>query len=157
MPRLFILLSILTILATQLSPSIIFAQPNSPTTVPSCDLCGWCNPLINPKPADLDKSPPFIKTPHGYWTVFGCLSTEYTGATFVKSILQIIFGMAGGAAFLAILYGSATVLTSSGNPEKVNAGKDIITSSIMGILIIVFAVFILRVVGFDILKIPGFG
>lgn len=58
---------------------------------------------------------------------------------------------------MAILYGSATVLISSGNPEKIQAGKDMIVNSLIGILIIVFSVFLLRVVGLDILKIPGFG
>ena len=75
----------------------------------------------------------------------------------MQSMLTIIFGAAGGIAFMSVLYGSAVVLTSSGNPEKIQAGKDLITNSIIGILIIVFSVFLLRVVGFDILKIPGFG
>ena len=64
--------------------------------------------------------------------------------------------MAGGIGFLAVLAGSTMVLTSSGNPERLKDGKDLIVSSILGILIILFAIFLLRVVGVDILNIPGF-
>jgi hypothetical protein len=35
-------------------------------------------------------------------------------------------------------------------------GKDIIFSSIFGILLILFSIFLLHFVGYDILRIPGF-
>ncbi|MBI3380195.1 hypothetical protein HY029_05570, partial [Candidatus Gottesmanbacteria bacterium] len=50
-----------------------------------------------------------------------------------------------------------TVLTSSGNPERIQSGKDTITSALFGMLLILFSVFLLKVVGLDILRIPGFG
>ena len=140
--------------------SSVFAQP-SPTGVPTCDLCGWCNQTVNPKPSDWDKCRSCLYDASGteksgsYYTVLGCLSTK--PEEFVQSMLSIIFGVSGGLAFMSVLYGSAIVLTSSGNPEKIQSGKDLITNSIIGILIIVFSVFLLRVVGFDILQIPGFG
>jgi len=138
----------------------VYAQA-SPTGVPTCDLCGWCNRTVNPRPPDWLACRQCIydasgrEIPNNYYTVLGCLSTK--PEKFVQSMLTIIMGAAGGIAFMAVLYGSATVLTSAGNPEKIQAGKDLITNSIIGILVIVFSVFLLRVVGFDILKIPGFG
>ena len=133
----------------------------TPTGVPTCDLCGWCNPTINPKPPDWTKCRQCLYDSRGneikgnYYTVLGCFSTN--PQKYVQSILSIVFGLAGGIAFMSVLWGSATVLTSSGNPKKIQEGKDLITNSILGILIILFSVFLLRVVGFDILKIPGFG
>ena len=72
-------------------------------------------------------------------------------------MLAVIFGIAGGIAFLAVLTGSAIVLTSSGYPDRLQTGKDLIVSSIFGLMLIIFSVFLLRVVGFEILRIPGFG
>lgn len=164
MPRiinwLLILACLLFISFKFLPAADVFAQA-SPTGVPTCDLCGWCNPTVNPKPADWNQCRACLYEATGveksgtYYTVLGCLSTK--PEKFVQSMLSIVFGMAGGVAFMSVLYGSAIVLTSAGNPEKIQAGKETITNSIIGILIIVFSVFLLRVVGFDILKIPGFG
>jgi len=67
-------------------------------------------------------------------------------------------GVAGGIAFLMILYGGFTIMMSAGNPEKLNSGKEIITSAISGLLLIVFSAVILRIIGIDILGgFPGFG
>ena len=46
---------------------------------------------------------------------------------------------------------------SSGNPESMNEGKEIVSSAITGLLIILFSVFILKVLGVDIFCLPGFG
>ncbi|OGG03942.1 hypothetical protein A2W14_05750 [Candidatus Gottesmanbacteria bacterium RBG_16_37_8] len=160
MPRLLLPLLFLTFVLFRFFHPPVFAAV-TPTGIPTCDLCGWCNRTINPKPPDWTSCRQCLYDSSGnelkgnYYTVLGCFSTK--PEKFVQSILTIVFGAAGGIAFMAVLWGSATVLTSSGNPEKIQAGKDMITSSILGILIIVFSVFLLRVIGFDILKIPGFG
>jgi len=49
------------------------------------------------------------------------------------------------------------ILVSSGNPDKIQAGKELITAAIAGLLLIIFAVFILRLIGKDILGIPEIG
>ncbi len=148
------------LLVVGLSP--IFAQETpTPTAQPTCDLCGWCNPQTQPKPTNWDSCNQCLYNPdgtpreHTYYSAVGCLSTQ--SDLFVKSILSIVFGVSGGIAFLAVLAGSAMVLTSSGDPQKLQNGKDMITSSVFGILLILFSVFLLRTVGFDILRIPGFG
>ncbi|OGG00551.1 hypothetical protein A3D78_03730 [Candidatus Gottesmanbacteria bacterium RIFCSPHIGHO2_02_FULL_39_14] len=159
MPKKLLILLFLIILFL-ISDRQVFSAV-TPTGEPTCDLCGWCNRLTNPKPPDWTQCNLCLYDSSGneitgnYYTVLGCISTK--PEKYVQFILSIVFGAAGGIAFMAVLWGSATVLTSAGNPEKIQAGKDLITSSILGILIIVFSVFLLRVIGFDILKIPGFG
>jgi hypothetical protein len=138
-------------------------MPPSPTSMkePACDLCGWCYKGINPSPPTWQACHACIydatgnETQGSYYTVLGCLSTKPGG--FVKSMLSVLFSIAGGIAFLSVLYGSATILTSQGDPGRLQDGKDMVTSSIIGILLIVFSVFLLRIVGYDILRIPGFG
>lgn len=77
-------------------------------------------------------------------------------ANFVSWFLTFAIGIAGGIAFLLIIFGAFQILTSSGNPEKIQAGKELITSALAGLLLIIFAVFILRLIAAEILKIPGF-
>lgn len=89
----------------------------------------------------------------GVYTPFGCIQTNLQ--SFIQQILQIAIGLGGGIAFLMIIFGGFTILTSSGNPEKLNSGKEIITSAIAGLLLIVFSVLILKIIGVDIFNIPG--
>lgn len=136
-------------------PKASFAAKASST----CDLCGYCQG--QEKPADHNACKKCLYSSKEalqqgkYWTEVGCLSTK--PAEFVGPILNIIFSVSGGLAFLAFIGGSAMILTSSGDPEKLNNGKSIVVSSIFGLLLIIFSVFLLRFVGIDILRIPGLG
>lgn len=91
----------------------------------------------------------------GIWTAIGCLPTNYTDLI-NKYIFTTGLGLAGVVAFLYLIYGSFLILTSTGNPEIVAHGKEVITSAISGLILIIFSVFLLRTIGVDILKIPGF-
>lgn len=73
-----------------------------------------------------------------------------------NTILTYSIGIGGVVAFLLIVFGGFQIILSAGNPEKIKAGKEMITSAIAGLLLIIFSVFILRLIGYDILKIPGF-
>jgi len=88
------------------------------------------------------------------WTAVGCIPTA--PEEFIKWLLPVVISIAGGIAFLLILLGSFTVLTSAGNPDKLNEGKDIIVSAIVGLLVILFSVVLLKIIGVDILGLPGF-
>jgi hypothetical protein len=88
------------------------------------------------------------------WTALGCIQTD--PQKFIGSILGIAIGIGGGIAFLLILFGGFQILMSAGNPEKLNAGKELITSAITGLLIIIFSIFILQLIGVTIFAIPGF-
>ncbi len=91
----------------------------------------------------------------GVYTAFGCIETD--PQKFIEKILKIAMGIAGGIAFLMIVYGGFTIMTSSGNPERLTQGKEIVTSAIAGLLLIVFSVILLKIIGVDILQIPGLG
>jgi len=89
------------------------------------------------------------------WTALGCVSTK-SPSLFVKYLLNFAIGIGGGIAFLLMIFGGLQIIFSGGNPDKVKAGKEIITAALAGLLLIIFSVFILRVIGYDILAIPGF-
>jgi len=122
----------------------------SPSTLtPSAEVCDYVTDATQNtkcRKCDLEK---------GVWTALGCIHT--TPQLFIGEILRIGVSIGGGIAFLLILFGGFQILTSAGNPEKLNAGKELITSAITGLLIIIFSLFILRLIGFNIFRIPGFG
>ena len=91
----------------------------------------------------------------GIWTAIGCIPATQ-GGLFGK-VFTLGLGMAGGIAFLLILFGGFQILASAGNPEKLNEGRELVSSAVAGLLLIIFSVFLLRLVGYDMLRIPGFG
>jgi len=88
-------------------------------------------------------------------TALGCVKTGPGG--FVTDILGLAIGIAGGIAFILMVVGAIRMLVSGGDPEALAAGRDMLTSAIAGLLFMIFSVVILRIIGFDILKLPDFG
>jgi hypothetical protein len=94
-----------------------------------------------------------LNTGTGVWTAVGCIQTDV--GSFFSTVLKFGMGIAGGIAFLLILLGGFQILTSAGNPEQLNAGKELVGSAVTGLLLIIFSVFFLKIIGVDILGIPG--
>jgi hypothetical protein len=90
-----------------------------------------------------------------WWTVLGCLPIGQGGVAQV--LINFITGIAGGIAFLMMLKGAFLLMTSQGDFNRVKAGKSSMTKGAAGLLIVVFATVILRIMAADILKLPGFG
>ena len=88
-------------------------------------------------------------------TAIGCIPFGNTQdlATF---FLVWGLGVGGGIALILIVVAGYMVTTSSGNPQRLQAGKELLTAAITGLVMLLFAVYILRVVGVQILRIPGF-
>jgi len=86
----------------------------------------------------------------------GCVYTD-TKDFIEKTVFGLGIGLAGGFALLCIIYAAFMMQSSQGNPEKLKKAQELITSCIMGLMLIIFSVFILRLIGVSILKIPGFG
>ena len=89
------------------------------------------------------------------WTAIGCIPTDPNQV--LKEILGLGMGAAGGIAFLLILFGGLQIMTSAGNPEQLNGGRELVSSAVTGLLIIIFSIFLLRFIGVNIIGIPGFG
>jgi hypothetical protein len=87
-------------------------------------------------------------------TALGKIDTD--SAKFVQKIFSIVLGLAGGIALVMIILSGYKFMSSGGNPEKVKAAQEQLTSSIVGLLFIIFAFVILQIIGVDILRIPGF-
>jgi len=86
-------------------------------------------------------------------TGLGCVPTTVDG--FIKWFLPVLFGISGGISFLLMAYGFIMVAMSGGDEKKLQGAKETITSALTGLLVSVFALFILRLIAVDILKIPG--
>lgn len=105
--------------------------------------------------SSLAQSPsPLCNGDKGINTAIGCIPITNTNE-FVGFILKWAIGIGGGIAFLLIIYAGFMIMTSSGNPERLKAGQELLTSAIAGIIMLIFSVFILRFIGIDILKLPG--
>lgn len=75
---------------------------------------------------------------------------------FIGTLFGIILGLSGGIALLLIIFSGYKLMTSQGNPEKVQGAKETLTSAIVGLLFIIFSLVILQIIGVDLLRIPGF-
>ncbi|HJY98421.1 MAG TPA: hypothetical protein VJ227_01765 [Patescibacteria group bacterium] len=90
-------------------------------------------------------------------TAIGCISVLGGQEEFLASILRWGVGVGGGVAFLLIVYAGFMIMTAAGNPERLKAGQELLTSAISGLILLVFSVFILRFIGIDILGLGQFG
>lgn len=94
--------------------------------------------------------------PSGYVdTAVGCISYNSSGVIANQALL-IAIGVGGGVALLLLAYAGFMIMTSSGNPDRLQAGRELLTSALAGVILIVFSVFLLEIIGVDILRIPGF-
>ncbi|NMC36590.1 hypothetical protein GYA49_06110 [Candidatus Beckwithbacteria bacterium] len=90
----------------------------------------------------------------GMETAIGCIPYELK--PFIAWVFKFAIGLAGGIAFLLIGLGSFLMITSAGDPEKLKQAKEIIVSAIAGLFFIIFATYLLGIIGVDVLQIPGF-
>lgn len=92
----------------------------------------------------------------GVWSSIGCVH-----GTITSFITEIVFGLGlsigGVISFGCMLWSAIKLQLSKGDAEKITKAKELLTSCLIGFIIITFSIFIMRVVGVDILRIPGFG
>lgn len=88
-------------------------------------------------------------------TAIGCVPFGDQNAL-LGFILRWALGIGGGIAFLLILVAGFQIMTSRGDPNRLKAGQELMTSAIAGLILLIFSIFVLRLIGVDILGIPGF-
>lgn len=101
-----------------------------------------------------------------HYTMIGCVNTGGDGfrggggtlgsSTLVNKLLDFIFKGVGAVAFLYLIFGAFTVLTSQANPEKLAQGKAMVVGALVGLVFALMSVFIVGLIGSGILKVPGF-
>lgn len=87
-------------------------------------------------------------------TALGCIPTE--PKDFTVWFLIRALGVAGGVATLLIISAGITLTTAAGNPGQIQKAKTTLMAAIAGLLLIAFSLFILNLIGVNILNIPGF-
>jgi hypothetical protein len=112
-----------------------------------CDTQQECDDLKNAAFTD-----PTCLDGNGINTAIGCIPVSDTNQ-FMGWILGWAVGVGGGIAFLLIVYASFMVMTSAGDPTRLKAGQELLTSAISGLIMLIFSVFILNFIGIDILGI----
>jgi hypothetical protein len=80
------------------------------------------------------------------YTAIGCVDTSQQGV--VVRMIQIGLGISGGVILFRI--GVAVTMLQSGNPAEIKEGQEIMTASIVALLIIVFAGLGLRFLGVNV-------
>lgn len=86
-------------------------------------------------------------------TAIGCVPIKLDN--FINGLLRWTAGVAGGIAFLLMIFGSLQMVTSQGNPEQLKKGREQFVAAISGLLFIIFSITLLQIIGADILAIPG--
>lgn len=140
----------------------------------NCDVCGYCagaaapsnwsscgrcmypslvSQTTTPESGLTLKGLPEPDQDH-YYTDLGCISTD--PGEFAAQISRLFFSIVGGIAFLYFLYGSAVVATARSDPERLNHGKRIVYGSIIGLLFVLFSLFLVRFLAGS-LGLPGIG
>ena len=89
----------------------------------------------------------------GAWTALGCIPTE--PMDLVKWLFPYLLGFGGLAAFGLIVFSGFQLMTSSGDPQKIQGAKETITSAVTGLIFIILSLFLLRLIGVNILGLPG--
>ncbi|MCS7092565.1 MAG: hypothetical protein NZM26_04405 [Patescibacteria group bacterium] len=92
---------------------------------------------------------------NGIVTAIGCISLSASNplVDIVSLFLRFGGGIAGGIGIILIIYSGYMIMTSSGDPKKVQAGKELLGAAVSGVIMLIFAVFILRLIGSDTLRI----
>lgn len=148
-----------------------YCPPNpAPQKWLNCKRCLYPGARDDPRSGDTlritdqtDNIPP-TPVPGKQYTTLGCVGTNLgtfqTQGAFagvIQTLLNVVFSIVGGLAFLSLIYGSFIIMTSQSNPERLNYGRRIVYGAIAGLIFSISSVFLVNFIGSKVLKIPGFG
>jgi len=112
----------------------------------------YCCPAASPVPSRPPLNP--LCSDEGIDTAIGCIPTGNRNNLMVF-ILRWAIGFAGGVSFILIITSGLIYMTSGGDRQKVHSANELFTASALGLLLLIFSVYILNILGVRILKIPG--
>jgi hypothetical protein len=55
-----------------------------------------------------------------------------------------------------MLIGTFQIMTAAGNSKKIQAGRELFTAALAGLLFLIFSVALLRLIAGNIIQLPGF-
>ena len=132
----------------------------NPGYIPTTNGSGACSCVLSNNPGNCGSSTRRVVDPNAncgngfITTAIGCVPIRST-QDFVNWFLRWAIGISGGIAFLLIVMASFQIMTASGDPQKLQGGRELLTAAISGLILIIFSVFLLRLIGVTILQIPG--
>lgn len=85
-------------------------------------------------------------------TAIGCIPYTNPGAIGAFFLTWLI-GITGGLGLLTIIIGALLIMFSQGDKAKVMSGKEILFAGLTGTIMVVFSVYLLRIIGVDILQV----
>lgn len=96
----------------------------------------------------------------GVMTPFGCLAfTSSSGP--VRSMIEILLawgvGLATGIALLTLIFAAFQITTATGDAKRVQAGRELVTASVGGLILIAMGIVILNFLGVRILGLDSLG
>lgn len=145
----------------------------------TCDNCGYCQNSDPPGnwescatclygAADPNVTLNSQPLPNKSYTVFGCLElgavcdtaadpdcvAKAGAASFTNIFLNLFNLIVGALSFLAMIYGGARVMLARGDPDAMREGKRYVYGAILGLIVVVSAVLIVKIIGANLLQIP---
>lgn len=75
----------------------------------------------------------------------------------IRYVFNFSIAIGGLVAFVMLVYGGFRYLTSAGNPAAQTDAKDILTSAIIGLLLLLASVLLLQVINPDVLMLKDIG
>ncbi len=88
-------------------------------------------------------------------SAIGCIPINDMTAL-LTFFLKFALGISGGVVLVMFIVTSYAILTSAGDPQKLQAAKENIVSIFSGLILIAFSLVLLQTIGSDILGLPTF-
>lgn len=122
-----------------------------------CNQTGVCAESGVPPPQTGGGTSPLCGTDDlGVRTAIGCLMAG-DPKQLISQLLGWGVGVGGGIAFLMIIFAGFQMATASGDPKRVKAAQELLTSALAGLILIVFSIFLLNFIGIKILNLGTIG
>lgn len=90
------------------------------------------------------------------YTAIGALPVNNLASFISDTVYGIMFGIAGAITLGCIIYCSIRLQLSQGG-EDVSKVKEVLVQCLTGLALIIFSIFMLRFIGYSVLRLPGLG